>query len=211
VAVFKKQETSPRQIAKIINGAVLIASPFQRMRVALGKGRTPHLHPLPLTKGRGDEAFQQSRTRSTKTYRGPLLAVPTGRNLSSELLSRGDFVYLDLGPFAGSSTSFKCCYSTDNSRFHPAYLATCTSNTAGSFACCAALASCSLSTLATYRTRKSSSLAARLTFGAARNTSCTTLRSPGLSFCSWHNSPSFQSVNFSRLSASIRSWARARK
>jgi hypothetical protein len=131
-----------------------------------------------------------------------------GRQPELEPPCPGDFLHLNLSAGAGRSASFKCCHSTDNSRFHAAYPATCAPNAAGSLACRAAVLPGGPPPSATYLTRKSSSFAARLAFSAARNTSYSTLRSPGLSCCSWHNSPSFESINFSGFLASLRSWAR---
>ena len=127
---------------------------------------------------------------SNQTYPGPLWLSPR-KATRLGLPSRGDFPYLNLGLLAGRSASFKCCYSTDNSPFRPAYHATCAPNAAGRLACPAPLLPGGCSPNATYRTRNSSSLAARLAFSAACNTSYAALRSPSLSFCSWHNAPPF--------------------
>src|SRR5262249_53388801 len=99
------------------------------------------------------------------------------------LPSRGDFRPC-LGPFCRRGGSFKCCHSTDNSPFYQAYPATCSPNTASSLACSAAFLPGCPPPGVTYRTREFSSL-------AASNTSCSTRRSSGLSFCSWHRLPFF--------------------
>jgi hypothetical protein len=133
--------------------------------------------------------FRRPKEASLARWSG--LAISKEGNRELRLPSRGDSSVPKLGPLAGRSASFGCRHSSDNSPFRPAYHAACAPHTAGSLACPAALLPGLPPPSATYRTRNSSSLAARLAFSATRNTSCSTLRSPSLSLCSWHNSPSF--------------------